>query len=70
MTARIIVVPNLHLQHQHFCNYDSDEMKKGEDFEVTVAFRASFSVAGHRVMIEGTSCNLPASALSYEGAIS
>ena len=45
-------------------------MKKGEDFEVTVAFRASFSIAGRRVIIGGTSCNLPASALSYEGAIS
>ena len=45
-------------------------MKKGEDFKVTVAFRTSFSAAEHRVMIGGTSCNLPASALSYEGAIS
>ena len=68
--TRIIIVPNLHLQHQHFCDYASDEMKKGENFEVTVVFRSSFSVAGHRVIIGGTSCNLPASALSYEGAIS
>ena len=45
-------------------------MKKEEDFEVTVAFRASFSAVGRQVIIGGTSYNLPASALSYERAIS
>ena len=44
--------------------------KRERNLEVTVSFRASFSTAGRQVIIGGTSCNLPTSALSYEGAIS